>query len=100
MTVSLKKTGAIAFTIAAAVSVSIELIGRGLDALNIHAGMWLSTVVIYIWPTGLALIGTSNDWASYIMFFVSVVMNGLSYALVAVLAHYCILIVKNWDPSS
>ena len=92
---SLKRLGAIAFIVGFGVAVSIEVLGRCLEAMHVHPGMWLGTVVICLWPTGIALIETSHNWAGYIAFFVTAICNGLLYALVVVLVVFFARVVKN-----
>ncbi len=50
--------------------------------------MWWSTAVICAWPTSLALIETSKNWAGYIAFAVSAIVNGVLYAFVALVIGY------------
>ena len=84
MSVSLKKVGGFAFGAGVAVAAFVEILGRCLNAMNVHPGMWLSTVVICLWPTGIALNESSENWAGYIAFFIAATANGLLYALTAV----------------
>jgi hypothetical protein len=95
MNLSLKKVGSIAFVAGFGVALSIEILARCLDAMNIHPGLWLSTVVICLWPAGLALNETSHNWAGYVAFFITAICNGLLYALAVVLVVSSARFVKN-----
>lgn len=45
--------------------------------------------MLCVWPTGLALIETSDNWAGYVAFMITAVANGLLYAFIAsVIAYY------------
>ena len=90
MTVSLRKVGTIAFCVGFAVAPAIEILGRCLDALHAKPGMWFSAVALWLWPTSIVLIETSNSWQAYVAFFITAVLNGLLYALVALFVAYCI----------
>lgn len=82
MAVTRKKAVVLSFVAGIIVPCVIEFGGRylDLDSAGIHGPLWWSTVVIYIWPTGLWLIETSVDLRSYVAFTISVVANGLLYA--------------------
>jgi hypothetical protein len=88
VTVPLKKVAVIAFVTGFAVPIAIEVLGRCLDAMNVHPGMWWSTAVLCVWPTGLALIETSNNLAGYVAFIISAVANGLLYSFIASVIGY------------
>lgn len=83
MAVTGKKAVLISFVAGIIVPCMIEFGGRYLDSVGIHIPLWWSTVFIYIWPTSLWLIGTSKDLRSYVAFTISLIANGLLYALVA-----------------
>lgn len=99
MSLSMKKTGTVAFLVGVAIPLLIEILGRYLNTINIHPGLWVSTVVLYLWPTSLALIETSGNWKGYLAFVVSAIANGLLYALVAVFIYFCATFVRKrgWD---
>jgi hypothetical protein len=75
----------------------IEILGRYLNAMKVQPGMWLSTVVICLWPTGIALIETSNNSTGQIAFLFAAIANGLLYALIAVLVYCTARLAKNGD---
>lgn len=73
----------VSFIAGIVVPCAIEFGGRCLDSLGVHPPLLWSAVFIYIWPTGLWLIGTSEDVRSYVAFALSIIANGLLYALIA-----------------
>ena len=74
-----------AFLAGIVVPCAVEFGGRYLEKLGVRIPLSWSTVFIFIWPTGLWLIGTSDDWKSYLAFAISVLCNGFLYALIAFL---------------
>ncbi len=88
MAVTRKTAVLCSFVAGIIVPCAIEFGGRYFDSVGVHRPLWWSTVFTYIWPTGLWLIGTSEDLRSYIAFTISVVFNGLLYALIALLVGY------------
>lgn len=95
MVVTHKRAVLFSFVAGIVVPCSIEFGGRYLDSVGVHRPLWWSTVFIYIWPTGLWLIGTSENLRSYIAFTISVIANGLLYALIAFIVGYVIRLFKN-----
>ena len=91
------RTRVVLFSFAAGIVVpcTIEFGGRYLASVGVHAPLWWSTVFIYIWPTGLWLIGTSEDLRSYIAFTISVIANGLLYAFFTFVVGYFIKLFRN-----
>ncbi len=105
MAVTLKRAVFFSFVAGMVVPCAIELGGRYLDRIGVHKPMWLTSVFIYISPTGLWLIGTSNDLRSWVAFAVSVVANGLLYASIALVVGYLTRFVRtpdedDWWPSA
>jgi hypothetical protein len=90
----LAKVAVIAFLVGVSVAASIEVLGRCLDALNVHPDSFWSTVVIWVWPTALALIETSHDWRGYFVLVAAVAANGLLYSFLAFVLGYCINAVR------
>ncbi len=90
MAVTRKKAILFSFVAGIVVPCTIEFGGRYLDWVGIHRPLWWSTLFVYVWPTGLWLIGTSEDLRSYIAFTISVIANGLLYALIAFVVGYFI----------
>ena len=90
------RKGAVLFSFVAGVGVpcSIEFGGRYLNAVG-HRPLWWRTVLVCVWPTGLWLVGTSEDLKSYIAFMISVIANGLLYALAAFVVGYLIGLFRN-----
>ena len=95
MVVTHKRAVLFSFVAGIVAPCSIEFGGRYLDSVGVHRPLWWSTVFIYIWPTGLWLIGTSGDLRGYLAFTISVIANGLLYALIAVLVGCFIKLFRN-----
>lgn len=80
---------ALAFLAGIGVPLLIEFGGRILHAAGmVNSPGWWSTVFMWLWPTALWLIGTSEDLKSYVAFIISVVANGALYALIAVAVRF------------
>jgi|SRR5882762_1499026 len=95
MAITLKKTGGIAFTAGFVIAFLLAILGRGLDAINLHPGAWLSTVYTILWPTGILLIDADANLAGYAFLAVSLISNGIIYAFGAVLITYYVKLAKN-----
>src|SRR3954470_1401881 len=95
MSISLKKVGVIGFTTGMLVPGVLAILGRGLGGMNVHPGMWLSTLSITLWPTGLMLIDADANAAGYTFLVVRLICNGFVYALTAVLITYYVKLAKN-----
>jgi len=105
MAVTRKTAVLCSFVAGIAVPCAIEFGGRFCDSVGVHRPLWWSTVFIYIWPTGLWLIGTSENLRSYVAFAISVIANGLLYALIALVVGYCIRLFRgprehDWWPGA
>ena len=59
----------------------ISLVGVYLDHFG-HKGLAsaFSSVVLWLWPTGLFLIDAEENFAGYVAFTISIVLNGALYA--------------------
>jgi hypothetical protein len=105
MVVTRKRAVLFSFVAGIVVPYSIEFGGRYLDSVGVHRSLWWSTLFIYIWPTGLWLIGTSGDLRGYLAFTISVIANSLLYALIALVVGYFIKLLRkpheeDWWPGA
>jgi low affinity Fe/Cu permease len=90
MTTTLKRAVPAAFLVGVIIPCSIELVGHFLDAINVHPGMWVSNLVVCVWPTGIVLMDTSDNWQGYVAFAITAVLNGMLYAFVVLIIGYLI----------
>ena len=95
MTITRKQSVLCSFAVGMILPCAIEFGGRYLDSVGVHKPPWWSTLFIYIWPTGVWLIGTSEDLRGYIGFTISVIANALLYALVAIVVGYLVKLIRD-----
>ena len=92
---TVRKIGGIAFATGFAVPWFLMGLGWCLDALGIGPGGWLSKTFVALWPASFGLFDAPEGWHGYVWLLISVVINGLLYAFVAVLIAYYIKLIKN-----
>src|SRR3954467_2769282 len=92
---TLKKIGGIAFATGFVIPGFLMVLERSVTVVDLHPGMWLSNVYIVLWPAALVLFDAPDGWRGYLFLFITILVNGLLYAFVAVLVAYYVRLVKN-----